>query len=252
MPSPAPSPFRSIARRGALAALTVAALLGAAPGCQPIRAGLKSIGIIRAPQIELTEQMPQDFELVIKVVDQESPAADYTVWVRRSGKCEYKAEVRKPKRRASDGTFDIYENQVQEVWNLIRQASYADLDDRYPSSGEGPDKALGTQAYSVRVNDLYREVQAVCERVPELEAIRTKVLSFLPAKALADTGRGDPVAGKSKQIVGDILTKIFYPADDKRLEEVPADRRQPFASWQDAVNFEYRPIEGFKPWEQEP
>jgi hypothetical protein len=235
-------------RAAALVALALSAT-AVAPGCTFFRSAGRTLGLISAPQLELTESVPPDFELVVKVTDQLDPAADYTIWIRRNGKCDYRAEVRYPRRRVSEGPFEILENQVQDVWDLIRQAAYTGMEERYPDSGEGSDRALGVQAYSVRGNDLHKEVQAHFMRVPELEAVRTLVLSYLPPKALADTGRGDPSVGKSKEIIGDMKTKIFYPADDKRLDDVPMDRRQPFRSWQDALNYDYRPVEGFQPGE---
>jgi hypothetical protein len=241
---------RVVTRALALAAVVLAAT--AQSSCAPIRWVAKTTGVISPPTIDFTDAVPQDFELIVKVVDQANPAADYLVTIRRSGRCDYRAEVRTPRRRVNEGQFEVLDNQVQDLWLAVRAAKYGYLDARYPSSGEGPDKELGTQAFSVRASGLEKEVQTYFTRVPELETIRTKVLSLLPPKALVDTGKGDPVAGKSRQIVGDIQTKIFYPADDKRLDAVPADRRQPFGSWQDAMNYDFRPVDGFKPWESEP
>lgn len=233
--------------------LHVAALIAAfaLPGCPAFTNGvLKPLGLVSPPTIEMTEAVPQDFEFRLHIVDQTTPAADYLITVRRSGKCDYRVTTRLPKRRVNEGTFDILDNQVNALWKAAREAQFGTMEERWPSEGEGPDKALGVQAFALRAYDLTKEVRTHFQRVPALEGLRGLVIAMLPETAVRDTGPAPAAVGKSKQIVGDLQTKLFYPADDPRLKDVPADRRQPFPTWYDAVNYGFSPASGFDPWER--
>lgn len=237
--------------RSRVAAAAVLALAGLAlPGCPAFNNALKVAGVVRPPKLEITPAVPQDFELKIHVTDQQAPPADYLITYRRSGKCDYRVTTRAPKRSVQEGQFELLENQVMKLWALLGEIDFPSLDDRYPGDGLGPDAMVGIQAYSVRGNDLSKEVQTHFQSVPELETLRTVALSFLPEKAVQGTGTGQTAVGKSTQIVGDVQTRVFYPADDERLKDVPAERRQPFGTWQDAVNFGFSPVQGFRPWER--
>lgn len=238
----------SAPRRTWIVALVVALL--ALPGCPALTAGCKLIGLCRPPVLELTESVPSDFELIVHVRDQLDPPADYTLTFRRSGQCEYRVVVRAPQRRESSGPFQILENQVIQLHQELRKAGYAEMEPRYPASGEGKDRALGVQAYSVRGNDLQKEVQTHFHAVPGLEKVRTLALSYLPEKVLTQTGAGAPVAAKVTQVMGDVKTRLFYAPEDPRLKDVPSDRRQPFANWQEALNAEFSPAPGFEPWKR--
>jgi hypothetical protein len=239
-------------RKGFLSSAVALAALAVLPGCPAFTNTMKMVGVVRPPQIELPEVAPQDFELKLHVVDQLDPPADYLITYRRDGRCDFRVTMRTSRRLEASGTFEIPDDQVVALWNSLREARYDELDPRYPDDGIGPDKVLGIQAYSVRSNDLSKEVQTHCQRVPELEKVRALALSYLPARTMGGGGApGTPAAapvGTSRQIVGDVQTRIFYPADDPRLKDVPADRRQPFPSWYDAVNFGFSPAPGFEPW----
>lgn len=237
----------------AVPVLLLALAAAVLPGCPAFNNAMKFVGIVRPPELRLAEPVPQDFELVVHVRDQLEPAADYLLTFRRSGRCDYRITTRAPKRRESEGQFEIVDTQVVSLWETLRAIRYDELADRYPDGDDtiGPDKNVGIQAFGVRGNDLAKEVQAHFIRVPELEKLRGAAMSLLPEKATRDTGPAPAASGKSKQMVGDAMTKVFYPADDARLKDVPAERRQPFGSWYDAVNFGYSPAPGFKPWERE-
>ena len=241
-------------RKGWFPFALLLAALAALPGCPAFTNTMKMVGVVRPPKLELPEVAPQDFEFKLHVVDQLDPPADYLITYRRDGKCDFRVTTRTSRRLEANGSFEIPDSQVVALWNALREARYDELDPRYPDDGVGPDKVLGIQAYSVRANDLSKEVQTHCQKVPELEKVRALALSYMPARSPADgaaRGTGTPapdVVGTSRQIVGDVQTKLFYPADDPRLKDVPADRRQPFPSWYDAVNFGFSPAPGFEPW----
>lgn len=230
----------------ALALVAFAALL--LPGCPAFTSVMKGIGLQGRPALTLTEAVPQDFELVMHVVDQQNPPTDYLVTYRRSGRCDYRVTVRSPKRRVNDGSFEILDAQVNSLWSTAREIGYDTLEDRYPSEGEGRDRDLGVQKFSVRGDDISKEVQAHFTKVPGLEKLRAVALAMMPEKALSDTGKGDTstTSVATQQVIGDLQTKTFYPADDARLKDVPTDRRQPFPSWFDAVNYGYAPAQGVK------
>lgn len=234
--------------RVVLSVVVLALAAATLPGCPAFTGIMKTVGVIGPPELDLSGPVPQDFELRVHATDQASPAVDYLLVYRRSGRCDYHVTFRTGKRRAVDGTFDILEGQVVALYEMARSIGYASIDERIPAEGQGPDTALGVQAYSVAANNMAREVQVHMTTVPELEQLRKLALSYVPPKALADVGAGPPVAGTSRQIIGDLQTKIFYPADDPRLKDVPADRRQPFPTWEDALNFGYAPASGFQPW----
>jgi hypothetical protein len=217
------------------------------PGCPAFTRVMKGIGLQGRPALTLTEAVPQDFELIMHVVDQQNPPADYVVTYRRSGHCDYHVVVRSPKRRTNDGSFEILDGQVNALWSVVREVQYDTLADRYPGEGEGKDRDLGVQKFSVRGDDISKEVQSHFTKVAGLEKVRTVALSLLPEKALSDTGHGDTATSiATQQVIGDTLTKTFYPANDPRLKDVPTDRRQPFPTWYDAVNFGFSPAQGVK------
>lgn len=244
-------PRRRSAVVHAAAAVLVAASALSLPGCFLVR----QMGLVPAPKIEIGEAIARDFELTLVVTDQLQPAADTLVTIRRGGDCNYRVTLRAPQRGESQGRFQITEAQVVTLWNTLRETGYTQLDARYPEDGVGPDKAAGIQAFGVTANDLAKEVQAHFVRVPELERVKAVVMSVLPPSFAKEAGLGAApgapagTAGTSRQIVGDIQSRIFYPADDARLKDVPADRRQPFGSWFDAINFGFSPAPGFRPWE---
>lgn len=233
-------------RSKSLVWLCVGAAVLTLPGCPAFTSMMKGVGLQSRDTLVMGEVIADDFELRVNVQGQAEPAADYLLVFRRNGTCDYKVALRAPRRQENQGSFEIFEGDIQALWKTIRDANFAELDRRYPSDGDGPDKALGLQAYSVTSNRNSREVQTSLQRVPELEAIRTKALSLLPAKALAVTGSGDPAVGKSLKIVGDMQTRVFYAEDDPRLASVPPERRQPFPSWYDALNYGFSPAPGFE------
>ncbi|MCE9635269.1 MAG: hypothetical protein K8T90_06125 [Planctomycetes bacterium] len=227
------------------ALLALAALV--LPGCPAFTSVMKGIGLQSRPALVLTEAVPQDFELVMHVMDQQNPPTDYLVTYRRSGRCDYRVTVRSPKRRVNDGSFDILDGQVNSLWATVRAVNYDTLEERYPAEGEGRDRDLGVQKFSVRGDDISKEVQAHFTKVPAIEKLRALALSLMPEKALSDTGKGDVTTSvATQQVIGDMQTKTFYPADDARLKDVPTDRRQPFPTWFDAVNYGYAPAQGVK------
>ena len=230
-----------------IAAFVLAFAVLALPGCPAFTSLMKGIGLQSRPTLQLTEAVPQDFELVMHVVDQQSPPADYLVTYRRNGHCDYRVTVRAPRRRTNDGSFEILDGQVTALWNAVREVQYDALADRYPDEGEGRDRDLGVQKFSVRGDEISKEVQAHFTKVAGVEKLRTVALSLLPEKALSDTGKGDTATSiATQQVVGDIQSKTFYPADDPRLKDVPTDRRQPFPTWYDAVNYGFSPASGVK------
>lgn len=227
-----------------------AALLGAAalllPGCPGFRAMVKPLGFFPPPVLELPETIPQDFQLIVHVTDQQDPPADYTLRFDRSGQGAYEVVVRSPRRTVNSGGFELLENQVTSLYATIRAQSYETLEPRYPSGDdEGRDRKLGVQSYKVRCNSFSKEVIAAFQGVPALEAIRQQALQLIPEKAMVAAGAtpAQP-ASVSRKVIGDARHRVFYWSDDPRVKDVPADVRQPFANYFEAVNYEYRPAPG--------
>lgn len=223
-------------------------LLFALPACPAMTKVGKWTGLIRPPTFPMPDTVPQDFELVVHVTDQQDPPIDYLLTFRRTGNCNYSVTPRSPRRPPNEGGFEVLENQISALWSAVLAAKYDELDSRYPEDGIGDDRAAGVQSYKVQALDFPKEVQAQFLRLPELEKIRTLALSYVPARAFVGAKSSPLIGTKVREVIGDLRTKLFYPPEDPRLKDVPNEARQPFPTWHDAVNYGFSPSPGFEPW----
>lgn len=225
--------------------LVLSALLGG--GCQVFYPIAKFTGLM-GPKAFSTrmDTPPQDFQISVDTKDYSNPPTDYTILVERTGKVTYDIVVRKPRRRQQTGTFEITEDQILSLWKAVATAKFDELDERYPSSGSGPEKEKGVRKFFVRADGQERRVEAHQQSVPELESIRTAFLAVVPKDVMEahDSITGRNTAG---ELIGDQATHLFHLPDCPALKDVPEQRQERFSSQYDALNFNYQPCPDCSP-----
>jgi hypothetical protein len=225
--------------------LAAAALSGA--GCNVFYTVAKFTGLMSSPPLVVqNREIPQDFKLSVNTTDYANPPTDYTIVVERTGKVTYDVVVRTPRRREQEGTFEINEEQVRSLWKALGDAKFDKLDERYPSSGEGPDKAQGVRIFYVHGDGAERRVEAHYMAVPQLDIVRTAFIAVVPKDVME---AHDAMVGVNKtgEFVGDTATHIFHLPECPDLKDVPAQRQQRFTSQYDALNYNYQPCPDCSP-----
>ncbi len=233
--------------RRLLSLLALAVVLLAAPGCPAFTRLCKAVYICPTPEFELPEKIPPDFHLAIRVRDQQDPPADYQLQFDRTGKVRYEVTLRAPRRRQQQGEIEITEDQVLSLWKAVSSVRFDELSERYPDDGDGKDRKAGAQRYYVVADGMDKAVEAVFERPAELETIRKAALAVLPQSVLLAEGGPEAPADSPDQFVGDTADHKFHLPTCPLLEKVPSDRRQPFGSKYDAINFGFDPCTECRP-----
>lgn len=223
--------------------LAAAASLG---GCRAITVVCRAFGGCEARTQELGDVMAPDFSIVVKVENQMDPPADYLVTLRRDGTGEYRVVRRAPTREESSGKVHVLEGKLQQIWDAVRAAEYHMRPERTPDEGDGVDKAVGIQSFSVNANEFPKQVQLVYSADPALAKIRQLVLSTLPAEVFAATSKKNDALA-STEVIGDTQTKRFYAPSSPLLKDVPANRRQSFPTYFAAYDFGYQPGPDWRP-----
>lgn len=231
-------------RRLSLVLLTALAVLGA--GCQVYYGIAKPLGLMSPKKFSARGEIPQDFVFSVDTRDFADPPTDYIISMERTGKVTYDVIVRTPHRREQQGTFEITEEQIVSIWKAIAAAKFDELNERYPSSGDGPDKRMGVRKWYVRADDVDRRIEAHYQIVPEMESIRAAFLAVVP-KDVMDAHDAMVGVNKSGEFVGDTATHLFHLPDCPTLKDVPAQRQQRFTSQYDALNYNFQPCPDCSP-----
>jgi len=231
-------------RRLSLVLVAALAVLGA--GCNVVYPVLKFVGLKSPPKFSVRKEIPQDFVFSVDTKDYSSPPTDYVIRMDRTGKVTYEIVVRTPRRREQSGTFEITEEQILSIWKAVAAAKFDELDERYPSSGEGPDKAMGVRKWYVLADGVERRVEAHYQVVPEMDPVRAAFLAVVPKDVME---AHDAMVGvnRSGEFVGDTATHLFHLPDCPTLKDVPAQRQQRFTSQYDALNYNFQPCPDCSP-----
>lgn len=227
------------------AAALLAAVLAAGPSCMSI---CKGIGLCSRNTLVLGPAPTEDFAFILKVENQAEPPADTLLTIRRDGKADYRIVRRAPVRSESSGKFTVSEADVIKLYEMVQGAGFEHMDERFPSSGDGPRKAAGITSYAVRNDDFQKEVQTVFDggQAP-LETIKRFALSLLPDKLSAETAPRPESQESTGTVVGDIQSKRFYSATSPLLKDVPADRRRTFPNHFLALDMGFEPAADWTP-----
>jgi hypothetical protein len=229
-----------------LSLLVLAALAAVLPACNVWYGIAKPIGLMSPKKFSARGEIPQDFQFSVDTKDFADPPTDYVIVVERTGKVTYDIVVRSPRRREQSGTFELTEEQVVGLWKSIAAAKFDELDERYPSKGEGKDKDMGVRKWFVRADGVERRVEAHYQTVPAMETVRAAFLAVVPKDVME---AHDAMVGRntSGEFMGDTATKIFHLPDCPALKDVPAQRQQKFTSQYDALNFGFQPCPDCSP-----
>jgi len=226
--------------------LVLAALAAVAPGCQVYYTVVKTVGLMGPKKFSSRGEIPQDFVFGVDTKDYSNPPTDYTIRMERTGKVTYDIVVRIPRRREQEGTFEITEEQILSIWKAIAAAKFDELDQRYPSSGEGKDKEMGVRKWYVMADGVERRVEAHYQAVPEMDPVRAAFLAVVPKDVME---AHDAMVGKNAtgEFVGDTATHLFHLPDCPALKDVPEQRQQRFTSQYDALNYNFQPCPDCSP-----
>jgi hypothetical protein len=225
--------------------IALAALL--LPGCPALTSAGKTLGIVRAPRLELAPDQPiaPDFVLAVSVKDAQDPATDWQVSFDRGGRVSYDVLVRAPYRRQQSGTFEVTEDQLLSLWREVLASNFDEIEPRYPLEGVGSDRTAGVQEYYVNANGADRRVEGHFTVPEPLHGLRRAVLAVVPAEVMA--AKGSSLAEAPKEYVGDTVTGIFHMPDCPQIKDVDSTRRRPFVSYYEAVNFRFTPCADCRP-----
>jgi hypothetical protein len=230
-----------------LALLAFVLLAAALPACQGITDVGKFVGLVRPPRFVLPPNMPEDFQVVISVHDRVDPSIDYDVSYDRSGRVSYTVLSRAPRRQQISGDLEITENQVITLWKAVVAAKFDQIDARYPTSGDGKDKGAGIQRIFVKADGLDRTVETRFQKQAVVDTLRLQALELLPREVVTGASRVGAGDAQPREFIGDVATRLFHTPDCALLKDVPAQRRQPFATHWDALNFNFEPCRECRP-----
>lgn len=224
----------------------LAVLAATLPACQVFYGIAKFTGLMSPPKFSARGEIPQDFQLSVDTKDYANPPTDYTIVLERTGKVSYDVVVRTPHRREQQGTFEVTEEQVRGLWKAVAEAKFDELDERYPSSGVGKDKAQGVRKWFVRADGVERRVEAHYQTVPAMDSIRAAFIAVVP-KDIMDAH--DAMVGKNTtgEFVGDTVTHLFHLPDCPALKDVPAQRQQRLKSQYEALDYNFQPCPDCSP-----
>ena len=183
--------------------------------------------------------VPPDFRIGIEARDVADPPVDYKLWIDRSGKATYEVTVRQPRRRHVEGEFEVSDDQVVGLWNKLVEQKFGELEERYPSSGNGTELADGAKSFRVFGNGSEATVETFYESNGALEAIRAAVVATVPKEHMQARVAG--VQEGPKSFVGDAQTRVFHVPDCALLKDVPEDRKRPLSTWYEALDYRFQP-----------
>jgi len=183
--------------------------------------------------------IPPDFFIGIEVRDVADPPVDYKIDIQRSGKAAYNVTVRQPRRRHAEGEFEVSEDQVVGLWQQLVKMKFGELDNRYPSSGDGTDVRAGAKSFRVVGGGAEMTVETSFQNHEGLEALRSAVVATVPKEFMQARAAGGPDGPKS--FIGDTQTKMFHTPDCPLLKDLPEERRRPLATWYDALDYRFQP-----------
>lgn len=190
-------------------------------------------------RLEPEGPVPPDFRIGIEARDVADPPVDYKLWIDRSGKATYDVTVRQPRRRHVEGEFEVSDDQVVGLWNKIVELKFGELEERYPSSGNGTDIASGAKRVYVFGNGSEASVETLFESNEALEAIRAAVVATVPKEHMQARVAGMQEGPKS--FVGDLQTKVFHSPDCALLKDLPEERKRALATWYEALDYRFQP-----------
>ena len=228
-------------RRTLLALALALAALTLLPGCPAWTRFCKMVYLCSRDRIEIPEAPPPDFEFRLKGDNLKNPPINYFLKIHRNGQAEYSVTFREPSRTVREGRFEVMEDQIVKLWDAIKAADYGEIEERFPSSGDGTDVSWGIQSFMVQSKDYQKEVQAHYLQVPALERIRMTAVSLLPESVIDQVRKDAQGLGTMGTVIGDTATKRFYAPTSPLLKDVPEELRQVFKSMYDALNFGYDP-----------
>lgn len=218
----------------------------AAPGCNLFYSVAKGTGLVSPPKFSARGEIPSDFRLGIEARGVADPPIDYLFAFERSGKTDYTVTVRSPRRREASGTFEVTESQIVGLWKAVVASKFDELAKRYPEAGDGRDTRRGVRVFYVLADGVDHRVESVYQAHPALDALNAAVLDIVPKEVLsarAAAGSGDA----PREYLADTATMLFHVPTCPQLKEVPAQRRQPFATWYEAVDFQFKPCPECRP-----
>jgi hypothetical protein len=227
-----------------LASFALLAALALGGGGCGIYNGIRHLFTTR-DRVKTEGPIPSDFYIGIEVRDVADPPVDYKISIERSGKATYDVTVRQPRRRHAEGEFEVSEDQVVGLWQELVRIKFGGLDQRYPSSGDGPDVRAGAKSFRVVGGGAEMTVDSSFEIHEGLEAIRAAVVATVPKDFMQARAAGGPEGPKS--FIGDTQTKMFHTPDCPLLKDLPDDRRRPLATWYDALDYRLQPCPDCRP-----
>ena len=222
----------------------LAALALSAGGCNLYYGVIKIFSTRDRAKIE--GPVPDDLRVGIEVSGIADPPVDYKLTVDRSGAGTFNVTVRAPRRRHVEGEIEISDDQVVRIWNEMVKHNFGDMDDRYPSSGDGTNVGAGTQRFYVFANGAEMTIQGFHETNETLDAVRTAIAAAFPKETLKARAAAQE-AESSKGFVGDTQTKLFHTPDCPLLKDTPEERRRTLASWYDALDYRFQPCPECRP-----
>jgi hypothetical protein len=228
-----------------LALLLVCLVLSS--GCAVYYGVGKATGLIRPPAFVLRGPIPENFHLTVEVHDAAQPPVDFLLEFDRSGRASYDVVVRAPRRLRESREFELTEDQIVSLWKAVGAARFDELADRYPTSGDGPDRASGVATLYVRADQAERRVESHFQANPSFDGVRKAALAVLPAGALSASGAAGGPRDAPKEYVAETTTHLFHRPECPRLKDVPPANTTRFASIWDAYNFHFRPCPDCKP-----
>ncbi len=228
--------------------LLLLGLLTATPGCALYYGIGKLTGLMGPKKFSTQAQTPpEDFKLGVKVRDLIEPPTDFEIVFERTGRATYDVVVRLPRRKQLAGAFEISEDQVVGLWRVVAEQKFDEMDERYPSSGEGREPKQGTQVYYVVADGTDHRVESVSLSVPELEKIRNAILNLVPKEIMSAGGAPGFVGAAPKEYLGDAATRLYHLPGCPQMKDVPPDRRRQYATSFQALDFGYQPCLECKP-----
>lgn len=228
--------------------LLLLALFAATPGCALYYGIGKMTGLMAPKKFSTRSQTPpEDFRLGIKVRDLIEPPTDFELVFQRTGRATYDVVVRLPKRKQLAGAFEITEDQVVGLWRVVAEAKFDEMDERYPSSGEGKDPKQGTQTYYVFADGTDHRVESVFQAVPELEKIRNAILNLVPKEIMTASGAPGFVTEGPREYLGDSATRLFHLPGCPRMKDVPPERRKVYPTSFQALDYGFQPCPECQP-----
>jgi hypothetical protein len=190
----------------------------------------------------LPPSIPPNFIVGMRVLEAADPPVDYQIKIDRTGKVEYETTIRVPRRRRFDGTLQLLEADVVDLYGAVLASAFHELDQRYDADpGDDSRRENGERVFFVEAGDLDKRVDINYMTLAALDALQEAIVAKMPDHVLTGGGGPGNVLGRPEAFVGDRDSKVFHHPACELCEKIDASNRDSYTNEFDALNFGYHP-----------